>query len=314
MLKTVEESFEVEGTGVIVGRFQCTELTEGHRTLFDSVVARHHKVICLIGLSSVKATKNNPLDFEARRKMIQEDYPNMQVFYIKDTPNDKAWSSNLDDIVSTNTPPESLVKLYGSRDSFISYYTGKYETKELLQETFTSGTADRVANSFNVTNSKDFRKGAIWATQNQYDSCFPTVDIAILDEGAQRLLLAKKPAESKYRFVGGFVDPNTGQPGECNFLEANARREVAEETHLETNDYKYVTSMLVDDWRYKGERNKIVTTLFAAKYVFGKPQPDDDISELRWFEVTEDIMNEIVEEHKPLMAVLLKNKFNIELK
>jgi bifunctional NMN adenylyltransferase/nudix hydrolase len=71
--------------------------------------------------------------------------------------------------------------------------------------------------------------------------------------------------------------------------------------------------MLVDDWRYKGERNKIVTSLFTASYIFGNPQPDDDISELRWFNISSDIMNEIVEEHKPLMAVLLKNEFNIEL-
>ncbi len=319
MLKTAEESFVVEGTGVIVGRFQCSELTEGHRTLFDSVIARHNKVICLIGLSAIKSSKNNPLDFEARRKMLVEEYPEIQVFYIKDHPSNEAWSKSLDEIVSTHIPPNTVVKLYGSRDSFIKYYSGKFETKELLQESFTSGTEDRENNAFAALNTKDFRKGVIWATQNQYDSVYPAVDIAIIDKGTKsfedepdRLLLARKPMETKYRFVGGFVDPR-GTGGQANFLEANARREVCEETHLETGNYQYVDSFLVDDWRYRGERSKIATTLFTCDYTFGKPTPDDDICELRFFKISKDIMSEIVDEHKPLMISLLKKRYNIDV-
>lgn len=318
MLKTPEEVIEVKGTGVIVGRFQCSELTEGHRSLFDSVIARHQQMICVIGLAAVPATKSNPLNFEARRKMIAETYPDIQIVYIKDTADDKVWSKNLDAVISTHTPPSSEVTLYGSRDSFMGHYSGRYKVKELLQESYTSGTADRTNNAFTVENTKDFRKGVIWATQNQYDSCFPTVDIAIVDEKPgeiKRLLLARKPNETLYRFVGGFVDPK-GDASQPDFLETNAKREVNEETHVETDNYKYVGSFLVDDWRYRNERSKIVTTLFRASYVFGKPCPDDDIEELRWFELDyaqftiEKLIASVVDEHKPLMKKFLSVEFD----
>ena len=315
MLKTKEESYVVEGVGVIVGRFQVSELTDGHKKLFESVISRHKKMICVVGLSAIKASKNNPLNFEARRKMISETFPDVQIVYIKDHPSDTEWSKKLDDIISTHIPPSSKVILYGSRDSFMGHYSGRYSVKELLQESFTSGTVDRTNNSYNVLDTKDFRKGAIWATQNQYDSCFPTVDIAIVDDSTtpKRVLLARKQNETLFRFVGGFVDPR--EQGNGDFLVNNARREVNEETHVETSDYKYIGSFLVDDWRYRGEKSKIVTTLFRASYVFGKPTPDDDIEELRFFELTDSVINTsklvqgIVKEHVPLMLKFLDNEF-----
>lgn len=301
--------------GVLVGRFQVSELTDGHKALFDSVIARHTKTICIIGLSQLKATKSNPLDFEARRKMISEVYPNINIFYIKDTAENPRWSSQLDEIISTHTPPSQKVVLYGSRDSFIKYYSGRYATMELIQESFVSGTEDRLNNAFNVSDSKDFRKGVIWATQNQYDSCFPTVDIAIYNPSNDAVLLARKPHESKFRFVGGFVDPK-GDTSKPSFLEMNAKREVIEETHVETDNYKYIGSFLVDDWRYRSERSKIVTTLFEATYIFGTPTPDDDICELRYLYIKDlheynnnnTLGDYIVNEHIPLMKLYLTTK------
>ena len=317
MLKTYEETLikKDSSVGCIVGRFQVSELTVGHKELFDSVINRHQKMICIIGLSPICCTKSNPLNFEARRKMVSEEYPNIQVVYIKDMPDDKLWSKKLDDIISTHTPPGSNVILYGSRDSFMGHYHGKYPVKELLQESFTSGTADRINNSFTALDSRDFRKGAIWATQNQYDSCFPAVDIAIVDENenGSRLLLARKPNETLFRFVGGFVDPKEVS-GKGNFFEQNARREVNEETHVETGDYRYLGSFLVDDWRYRDEKSKIVTTLFRCKYLFGKPTPDDDIDILKWFFVADlkkcnelELSNILVSEHIPLMVKFLND-------
>jgi len=247
--------------------------------------------------------------------MLHEEFPDLTIVYIKDTKNDKQWSKNLDEVISTHVPPTSKITLYGSRDSFISYYTGKYNTMELIQESYVSGTEDRINNSYSVSDSKDFRKGVIWATQNQYDSCFPTVDIAIVDrdrianKGCDRLLLARKSYETKYRFVGGFVEPNNViSPN--NYLEQAARRELSEETHLETSKFDYVGSFLVDDWRYKAETSKIVTTLFKTNYVFGRPTPDDDIVELKWFNLEKDskLFDNIVDEHKPLLNEFLRSE------
>lgn len=313
MLKTTEEAWKKEGVGVIVGRFQVSDLTEGHKTLFDTVIARHNKMVCVVGLAEIKASKNNPLDFESRRKMITDVYPDVQIVYIKDATDDKLWSKKLDKLVSTHVPPNSAVTLYGSRDSFTGRYHGRFKTKELLQESFTSGTADRENNAFAALDTSDFRKGVIWATQNQYDTAHPTVDIAILDkadEKSPRLLLARKPGETLFRFVGGFVEPR-GEHERSDILELNAKREVSEETHVETSNYEYVGSFLVDDWRYRYERSKVITTLFKANYVFGKPEPDDDVEELRWFKFTNDnkLVEEVVDEHKPLMKALLANEF-----
>ncbi len=309
ILKTANEQFEVEGVGVIVGRFQVSELTPGHKELFDSVIARHEKTICVVGLSPVKATKNNPLDFECRRKMILETYPDITIVYQKDSVSNDAWSNGLDENISMQTPPAAKVTLYGSRDSFIQYYSGRHATKELVQKSFVSGTADRIKNSYNVSNSKEFRQGAIWATQNQYDGCHPTVDIAIIDRQKNRMLLGRKPNQTKFRFVGGFVDPNM-KGSKSAYVERNAKREVNEESHLETGKLEYIDSFQVDDWRYRGETNKIVTLLFKTEYVFGAPQPDDDICELQWFDLTkeEKLFSKIVEEHVPLLNSFLKSE------
>jgi bifunctional NMN adenylyltransferase/nudix hydrolase len=314
ILKTANEEFTVEGVGVIVGRFQASELTPGHKELFDSVIARHQKTICVIGLSPVKATKNNPLDFESRRKMILESYPEITIVYQKDAVSNESWSKTIDENISMQCPPNAKVTLYGSRDSFIQYYSGRYDTKELVQRSFVSGTADRIRNSYDINNSKEFRQGAIWATQNQYDGCHPTVDIAIIDRPKNRILLGRKPNQTKFRFVGGFVDPNM-KGSKSNYLEQNARREVNEESHLETGKLEYVDSFQVDDWRYRGETNKIVTILFKTDYVFGAPKPDDDICELRWFDLTkeEKLFSKIVDEHAPLLNAFLKSEDLIDL-
>jgi bifunctional NMN adenylyltransferase/nudix hydrolase len=314
MLKSKDEIVERDGVGVIVGRFQVSELTEGHRMLFDSVIARHLKTVCVIGLSPLRATKQNPLDFEARRRMLSEEYPDLHIVYAGDQPEDDAWSRKLDRTISSAVPPESVVTLYGSRDSFIKYYSGRYNTKELEQESFTSGSRDRTNVAHAAVNGKDFRKGVIWATQNQYDTAFTAVDAAILrpsiDSGGTQILLGRKENETKYRFIGGFIDPRF-DTGAGDFMEQNAKREVQEETGIETDDYKYIGSFIVDDWRYRSEKSKIASMFFKCTYVFGTPKPDDDIHELRWFNLhhftNEDFLaDNLVETHNALMRRLLE--------
>jgi len=321
MLKTQEEVVEKEGVGIIVGRFHVSALTKGHTDLFDSVIARHQKVLCIIGLAPIKATKINPLDFEARRRMIAEQYPDMIIFYIKDQPDDTTWSRNLDDIISDNIPPASNATLYGSRDSCLSYYSGRYNTKELLQQSYVSGTKDRSNISYEAGNSEDFRKGVIWATQNQYDTAFCTVDIAIINkdviEGGPQLLLGRKENEKKFRFIGGFIDPRKTENSRNNrrddVFQHNARREVYEETgyNMEIGTIQHIGSYLMDDWRYRSEKSKIITSFYFAYYEQGRPEPTDDIYELKWFSLREFVCDKYVKEnlevvHYELMQELIK--------
>jgi len=307
---------EKNGTGVIVGRFQVPELTEGHRDLINSVISRHDAVIIVLGLAPVKATKTNPLDYESRRQMIQEVYPDLKVIYIHDHPSNQEWVKNLDKQIELNTPPSSKICLYGSRDSFLDAYqvTGRYQWRVLEPNRIESGSKIREKVALAIKNSSLFRWGAIWAIENQYDKVYPTVDIAVFrnaDHGSQYLLASKKEDLGKLRFIGGFVDPNHNDQGQGDYFEQNARREVREEAHIELLALKLIGTFLINDWRYRKGNDKIVTTFFKAEYKSGNPTPDDDIDHLEWvdykdFNAVDFIETRIVSTHQQLAKALLR--------
>jgi bifunctional NMN adenylyltransferase/nudix hydrolase len=131
--------------------------------------------------------------------------------------------------------------------------------------------------------------------------------VAILNEERTKVLLARKPGEKLLRFVGGFADPRSKS------YEADAKREVREETGLEISEPCYIGSTLVDDWRYRGEQDKIKTMMFVAIRIFGTtPKPMDDIAELQWqpiFPGSKSRLNaflreRMVAEHGPLVMML----------
>ena len=267
--------------GVIVGRFQVPELHDAHLDLIQTVCEAHDKVIIFLGLAPVRVTRENPLDFEARKQMILEAFPNVIVQYVEDMPSDQVWSRKLDAQIERLTTPVQTVVLYGGRDSFIAHYSGKHPTAELVQDTFISGSEARKRISRKSTKATaDFRAGVIWASQSMFPKCHPTVDVAIFNDDCTKILLCRKENEKEYRLVGGFINPG-------DTAEASARREVYEETGLEITDPEYVGSFVIDDWRYRNEVDKITSFLFKAKRFSGTPRPDDDIVECRWFDVKE---------------------------
>lgn len=289
--------------GVLVGRFQVDELHEGHIKLLDTIVQNHSKTIIFLGNSPCKCTVRNPLDFEARKLMITEAYPEVIVMYIQDMYSDKAWSMRLDSQISDLVGINSKVRLYGSRDSFIKYYTpyGKYECEELEQISFASGTDRRRVISQKVKGSKEFRYGVIWAVMNQYPKCLPCVDVlAVRDskEGKTMVLLGKRNNEPKYRICGGFVNPR-------ETWEDAAKREFLEEAGVEIHEPQYLKSFVIDDWRYRGEVDNITSSLFMAEIKHGNPVPGDDIDELRWFPLTEKLVYEVVDNHRQMIQYVL---------
>jgi hypothetical protein len=44
---------------------------------------------------------------------------------------------------------------------------------------------------------------------------------------------------------------------------------------------------------------------FVSKYIFGSPRANDDISEVRWFDLKTIYDNDIVPEHHPLLTMFL---------
>ncbi|MCU0433279.1 MAG: NUDIX domain-containing protein [Bacteroidia bacterium] len=283
--------------GVLVGRFQVNELHDGHIRLIESVTAIHKRIVIFLGVSPALVTRNNPLDFVARKAMLLERFPQASVLSIPDMSSDHEWSLELDKRIREACPVGSVL-LYGGRDNFIRYYCGHFQTADLGQFGAFSGTELRKEVSREVRTTADFRAGVIYAAYNQYPKVFPTVDVAIVK--GNEVLLGRKPHQQKFRFIGGFSDP-----ADENY-ETAALREAEEETGLKLGNPVYLGSARIDDWRYRSEQDKIITLFFKADYTGGEPHAQDDIAELRWFSVNELRADELVNEHHVLLHILQK--------
>lgn len=303
--------------GALVGRFQVHELHDAHHYLIKQVVDNQKKVILFLGVTKTSSTKKNPLDFETRKRMIQKHYPEVTILALPDFGDDKRWAQEMDKRIR-EVYPIGDVLMYGGRDSFIPYYKkggGQFDCKELDQYTFVSGTEVRKMVSEQVKDSSDFRAGVIYQSYNQYPKVHPCVDIAPFNEDGTKVLLAKKPFEDGWRFIGGFAHPKDSS------YEVTAKRKFMDEAGpAEIGDIKYITSLRVDDWRYRSEEDKITTILFKCKFMFGRIEPSQEISELRWFELKwirdtwYDMKDNhitgigMVQEHQELMKSLIKSE------
>ena len=291
--------------GVLVGRFQVHELHDAHKYLIDQVAENHKKVILFLGVPKVVGTKKNPLDFDTRKRMIQHHYPNIVILALPDFGDDKRWSQEMDKRIKEVYPIGEVI-MYGGRDSFIPYYKnggGQFDCKELDQYTFVSGTEVRKMVSEQVKDSADFRAGVIYQSYNQYPKVHPCVDVAILDSNQEKLLLAKRPFEDGWRFIGGFSHPN-----DVSF-EQTAKRKIREDVgiNLVVSELKYIGSTVIPDWRYQSEEDKIITTLYKTVKGWGSIEPSDDVSELMWVDISELDKIKIVKEHKILLEMFLEN-------
>lgn len=293
-------------TAVIIARFQTPRLHDGHRYILNTICAKHNKVVLVLGVTQVKGSRKDPLDFYTREKMVKAYDANIIVLSLSDTPSDAVWSANLDQLLSSTFPSERFT-LYGSRDSFLSVYTGRNHTEELPEVQGLSGTQERDAFADKVLATEDFRIGVNYAYHNTYPKVHPAVDIALVNEA--QVLLGRKHQTCEWRFPGGFTDP------EDVSYEAAALREMKEECgDIETGNISYIASMKVDDWRYRGEVDKIFTSFYLAEYISGEPKASDDLAEVKWFDLSELAtmreQNMIAKEHLPLIKAL-QNKFNL---
>ncbi len=72
---------------------------------------------------------------------------------------------------------------------------------------------------------------------------------------------------------------------------------------------KYEKSFCANDWRYRSEADKIITSLFSTDFVNGDPATNDDIAEVQWFKLTDvqTMMDQqsTAEEHAPQLTLLI---------
>jgi bifunctional NMN adenylyltransferase/nudix hydrolase len=205
----------------------------------------------------------------------------------------------------TETFPGGSFRLYGSRNSFIPFYNGRFDVEQLPEVGDHSSTILRDQISDRVLDSEEFRTGIIYAYSNTYLKVYPTVDIAVFRNNKTEILLGRKTIDNKWRLLGGFSDPTDDS------YEAAAKRELTEECgEIDITPMKYEASFRVADWRYMNEADKIITSLFSTDFVAGDPKGSDDIAEVKWFSLRE--VNEMMlvrltaGEHYPQLSTLIK--------
>jgi len=293
--------------GVIVGRFQVHELHDSHMELFRIVRGRHNRVIVFIGVAPTGMTRNDPLDYETRRRMIQAKFPEFSCVPIMDTKTDEVWSQNLDKEIQKQCDWGD-VTLYGGRDSFVPHYFGKYKPIELPIEGKVSGSDIRQGLMNTVLESADFRAGIIYAAYNLRPRVIPCVDVVILRNventpgypNYPSVLLAQKPGETLWRFVGGHAEVRTLD------YETDAKNEAYEETGCSIDSLQYIGSTMVDDWRWRKNPDKFKTLVFVGWTSMVHAKAQDDISNIGWFDLFTLEAVSIIEDHRPIFALLRK--------
>ena len=297
--------FEV---GVIIGRFQTNRLHEGHINLISHVLSNHKKAVLILGVSRVQNTKKNPLDFASRKAMIQKLFPSLMILPVMDQRYDEKWSSDIDAAISMPFGEKKTV-IYGSRDSFIPYYKGKFQVIELEASFDHNATNIRAEVAKETLDSSDFRAGVIYSAFNQRPVTYPTVDVCAFNDDGE-ILMARKPNEKYWRFVGGFVDPTDES------YEEAALREFREETggSCVISDLKYILSHRVKDWRYSKEESGIMTTLFLGRRTMGMAKASDDIADVKWIPIKEfsnfdGVRTKVMPEHREMMLALVNKVY-----
>ena len=241
--------------------------------------------------------------------MMREAYPDVIVLPVHDMPDDKDWSRSVDERIDEVLGVGSAI-LYGSRDAFIPHYTGKYPTIELDTAKNISGSEIRKAVSDEVRSNPEFRRGVIYAAHNRHHAIFATVDIAVVkrdhanNHKAMQILLGRKKSDPNglWRFPGGFVDPAKDKS-----FDHAACREANEELGCGISSPRYIGSMIVDDWRYRKEVDKIMTTVFICDYLYGVVEGKDDLNEAKLFNLENFPLGILVPQHRPIMEMVLSH-------
>lgn len=285
--------------GVVVGRFQVAELNAGHLHLIREVARLHTALFIAIGCRAGQPTKRDPLDFELRRLMVAKMFPKAIIRPIFDHTSNEAWCKRLDELVQKEFPGRQAV-LYGSRDSFVKAYVGKFKTSFVKNIHNISGTSLRSDLARTPKNSKLFREGAIYVTERRHPVTYPTVDVAILRNN--KVLLGGKFIDGgKLRFIGGFVDVKDKS------LEEAACREANEEVkNVIIGNFLFMGSSKINDYRYRGSGDGIMTSFFKAQFYDGDPQPGDDIDWLEWVKIKK-VKEKLILTHQPLGEILLRD-------
>jgi bifunctional NMN adenylyltransferase/nudix hydrolase len=302
--------------GIIVGRFQNAFVHEGQQNLINFVLENNDKIVIFIGKSEVINTKKNPLPSNIVKQMVETYMKGITekefyIHFINDLNDDNLWSKLLDDMISSLINKSSDITLYGSRDSFLEVYCGKHKTHYFEPKITLCNTSLR--EKITIEDNQSFRNGLIYASQIKYPTVYATVDIVqyFLLREKIHFVFGRKNNSNRYCLSGGFSDPLYDKS-----FKGAALRELKEECNISVheNNLHYFDSRLINDFRYKKETDKIITSIFTihlSNDQIKELKAGDDLKELIF--ISEDELDnfDIFSDHRLIIndfLKILKNK------
>jgi bifunctional NMN adenylyltransferase/nudix hydrolase len=281
-------------TGVVIGRFQVAQPHEGHIALISAAAARCTRLIVLLGVSQAPLNAHDPLPFFCRADAIRAIFPQATVFPLDDQLHDLAWSATVDNLLASAGAGACV--LYVGRDSSVRKYSGHWPVEVLPVDSPVSGTDIRQATDLGF--SFEFRTGMVYAAQQRFPTSYQTVDIAVMD--GPLVLLGRKAKDIYRRFPGGFVDPSDKS------LEFAANRELKEECGSDMEvalPFAYLGSVRIQDWRYQGSVDAILTAFYRTTRTWGVARAGDDLVAVEWLPLSA-ARDSIHPNHFPLLSLL----------
>ncbi len=285
-------------------RFQGKEIHAGQRALLAHVLKRHRSsnTLIAIGFTGGVATDKDPLRRDMVEQMIRQTWPhrNYRIRFLKDNAiGPEFWSRDFDKLANEEFPGESPL-LYGAADSFLKEYSGKHEKVVIPTKPGVRGT--QLRQQAKLPQTKDARAALIFASQFRPPFAYSTTDLAIVNRKKRTVwLIGKRGHEGFLTFIGGHFQKGDGTGGRC------ALREQSEEVlGMRVGPPKIIENFEIDDPRYRGSKDTVMTGFYESEYLSGTPvvNPDEDAD---WTEeVTfEELLTRLAPWHRVLGENLL---------